>query len=286
VPRPLVRGARFHVQSMGAGPDVVLVHGLGSNLAFWYFGVAPLLAPDHHVVAYDLRGHGLSDATVDGYTTHDQAQDLLALLDHLGVRRPTLIGHSFGAAIALHAAAIDADAVEQVVVADGFLPAFEGRGPSAKDADARASVERLRTLGVDVPDDLPRVAYGVLADLEAAALHRDATRPSIDAGISRRALDRWRLLRSRTHVVRDVHDASLDAALLARVACPVRAVYGDRTPCAATMTALRSALPGLELTVVPDAGHLLPLLGPDRFVDASGLGTGRGTQREAVLRDA
>jgi pimeloyl-ACP methyl ester carboxylesterase len=271
---------------MGAGPDVVLVHGLGSNLAFWYFGVAPLLAIGHRVTAYDLRGHGLSEATVDGYTTFEQAHDLLALLDHLGVRRPTLVGHSFGAAIVLHAAVIDPDAAERVVVSDGFLPAFEGQVQSANDTDLRATIERLRVLGVDVPDDLPRIAYGMAADLEAAALHRGAIRQSIDAGISRRALDRWRLLRSTTHVVPDVHDASLDAGLLGSLHCQVRAVYGDRTPCSATMTALLDALPGLELTEVPDAGHLLPLLDPDRFVDVMALGAAGGVGHEAVLRGA
>lgn len=44
MPQVVARGVRTHYQQLGSGPDLVLVHGLGANLAFWYVGAAPLLA--------------------------------------------------------------------------------------------------------------------------------------------------------------------------------------------------------------------------------------------------
>src|SRR3712207_3517403 len=103
MPKVLAGGVRTHYQQLGEGPDVVLVHGLGANLAFWYLGAAPLIATDHRVTAYDLRGHGLTARTPSGYSTGQLAADLMAVLDRLKIERTTLIGHSYGAAIALHA---------------------------------------------------------------------------------------------------------------------------------------------------------------------------------------
>ena len=123
-----VRGVRTHLRQLGSGPDVLMVHGLGSNLAFWYLTVAPLLARDARVTVYDLRGHGLSAATPQGYSSGELALDLLALSDSLGAVRPILVGHSFGGAVALHAAALEPLRVRGVVLADGYLPVFERRG--------------------------------------------------------------------------------------------------------------------------------------------------------------
>ena len=88
MPQVVARGVRTHYHQLGSGPDLVLVHGLGANLAFWYLGAAPLLAADHRVTAYDLRGHGLTARTPAGYTTAELAADLVALLDQLGSSGP------------------------------------------------------------------------------------------------------------------------------------------------------------------------------------------------------
>lgn len=120
-----VRGVRTHLRQLGTGPDVVMLHGLASNLAFWYFTVAPLIARHARVTVYDLRGHGLSSAPPRGYTTGELAEDLLGLCDAVGAVRPVLVGHSFGGAVALHAASADPSRVEAVVLADAYLPVFE-----------------------------------------------------------------------------------------------------------------------------------------------------------------
>src|SRR5262245_8041617 len=86
----------------GCGREpVVLIHGLASSLAFWYFRIAPDLARQHRVVMLDLRGHGRSSMPATGYAGAAMAADLHALLDHLAVERAHVIGHSFGGNVAL-----------------------------------------------------------------------------------------------------------------------------------------------------------------------------------------
>src|SRR5215471_538580 len=99
----LIRGIQTHYQARGEGPDVVLIHGLCSSLASWYNGTMPsLVSAGFRVTVYDLRGHGLSELTPNGYSSYEMAEDLKAFLDGLGIDRVLLAGHSFGGAIAMH----------------------------------------------------------------------------------------------------------------------------------------------------------------------------------------
>src|SRR4051794_12824829 len=93
----LKNGLKLHFQRMGNGPDLVMIHGLTGNLAVWHLHIAPVLAERFNVLTYDLRGHGYSDKPRTGYSADDMAVDLLELLDSVGISRPTLVGHSFGA---------------------------------------------------------------------------------------------------------------------------------------------------------------------------------------------
>jgi pimeloyl-ACP methyl ester carboxylesterase len=81
----------------------------------------PDLQRDYRVLTYDLRGHGRSDTPPVGYTTGDMAADLLAILDALGINRPTLVGHSWGADIVLHFALLHPERVAGLVVVEGAL---------------------------------------------------------------------------------------------------------------------------------------------------------------------
>src|SRR5579872_3908541 len=101
----LKSGLRLHYQTVGSGPDLVMVHGLTGNLAVWHLNIVPQLADHFRVLTYDLRGHGYSDVPPTGYSPDDMACDLLGLLDALEIERPTIAGHSYGADIALYFAA-------------------------------------------------------------------------------------------------------------------------------------------------------------------------------------
>lgn len=88
----------FHAR--GAGPAIVLLHGVGMNKAFW----APQVADferDHRVVACDLLGHGDSAPPPAGAELADYGNAVLGLLDHLGIGTAAVIGHSMGALVAI-----------------------------------------------------------------------------------------------------------------------------------------------------------------------------------------
>lgn len=106
----------------GQGPDVVvLVHGLGGNLAGWHLTIVPELQREYRVVTYDLRGHGRSDAPPAGYSTGDMVQDLRGILDALGIEKAALVGHSWGADIVLHFALLNPDRVSELIIVEGAM---------------------------------------------------------------------------------------------------------------------------------------------------------------------
>ena len=101
-----VPGARLHVResgdSGGSGPAILLVHGLGGQSAHFDYGVADTLAQNHRVVAVDRPGSGHSQRDpASPADVSTQAAALAALIDKLGLDRPTVAGHSLGGAIAL-----------------------------------------------------------------------------------------------------------------------------------------------------------------------------------------
>jgi pimeloyl-ACP methyl ester carboxylesterase len=90
------RGLDFHYAEAGAGDDVVLcLHGWPQHWYEWRH-LMPALADRHRVLALDLRGYGWSDAPPDGYEKENLADDVLAVLDELGVERVKLVGHDWG----------------------------------------------------------------------------------------------------------------------------------------------------------------------------------------------
>ncbi|MCG6206450.1 alpha/beta fold hydrolase [Rhodopseudomonas sp. HC1] len=93
-------GLRWHVQQMGRGPVLLLLHGTGAATHSWRM-LAPLLAEHFTVVAPDLPGHGFTDTPhACRMSMAAMAQDLAALLRGLGHRPVMVAGHSAGAAVA------------------------------------------------------------------------------------------------------------------------------------------------------------------------------------------
>jgi pimeloyl-ACP methyl ester carboxylesterase len=90
------RGLEFHYAEAGSGDDVVLcLHGWPQHWYEWRH-LMPALADRHRVIALDLRGYGWSEAPPDGYEKENMADDVLAVLDELGLERVKLVGHDWG----------------------------------------------------------------------------------------------------------------------------------------------------------------------------------------------
>lgn len=94
------RGLKFHVAEAGSGDDVVLcLHGWPQHWYEWRH-LLPALSDRRRVLALDLRGFGWSDAPRGGYEKENLADDVLAVLDALGIQRVKLVGHDWGAGVA------------------------------------------------------------------------------------------------------------------------------------------------------------------------------------------
>lgn len=123
-----LRGLTFHYRDWG-GPDadtddsgrpILLLHGLASTCHIWDL-VAPLLASDCRVVALDQRGHGQSAQVSDGYDFATVSADAAAFIDAMGWRRPLIVGHSWGADVALELAAAQPQIAAGLVFVDGGM---------------------------------------------------------------------------------------------------------------------------------------------------------------------
>lgn len=116
-----VEGIRLRYRESGAGEPIVLLHGFVDDMQVW-FGLGDSLATEHRVIALDQRGHGESDAPAgaSGYG-REMGEDVIRLLDHLGLRRAHLAGHSMGAVIASYVAVRHPDRVATVSL---LAPAF------------------------------------------------------------------------------------------------------------------------------------------------------------------
>jgi len=80
MPKIKANGINLHYITVGAGPDVVMLHGFLGNLAVWHLYMVPLLRREFRVTTYDLRGHGYSEVTPSGYSAGDMAEDLRCFL--------------------------------------------------------------------------------------------------------------------------------------------------------------------------------------------------------------
>ena len=97
-------GISLRYAAEGAGKPVVLIHEMGGSLESWSL-VAPLLASRRHVIRYDTRGAGFSEKIRGPLSIDTMTDDLVALLDGLGIaEKVALVGTAVGGAIALHTA--------------------------------------------------------------------------------------------------------------------------------------------------------------------------------------
>jgi pimeloyl-ACP methyl ester carboxylesterase len=116
-----VNGTRLHYRSAGRGEPVVLLHGYTQTSHMWLPLIA-VLAKTNTVIVPDLRGAGASAKPESGYDKKTLAQDVHALVESLGHRRVTLVGHDIGLMVAYAFAAQYPDQVARIVLMDAFLP--------------------------------------------------------------------------------------------------------------------------------------------------------------------
>ena len=137
-------GLTHHYREWGdpSGPPLVMLHGTGHCAGVWGY-CARRLAGDFRVMAFDQRGHGGTEDPAGGWTFQALAEDLLAILDRLGLEGAAVVGHSSGGLAAIMADSMRPGAIGKAVLAEVVIQRSEGAsGPDLAEVAARTRRKR------------------------------------------------------------------------------------------------------------------------------------------------
>jgi len=245
-------GARLHYDLSGdqAGEPIVFVHGFSLDRRVWDDQL-PAFGTVHRVLRYDARGFGRSSLPT---TEYDHADDLRALVDHLGLGPVHLVGLSMGGGIAARFALAHPDATRSLVLVDAAIPGYRWSPPFGALFPALQQAARER--GVAVAREL-----WLASDLFEPARERPAVAAKLEAIVADYSGWHW--------LHRNPERAEAPSALdrIDRVEAPTLLVVGERDLPDFHDVADRIAarLPGAERVRIPGAGHMSNIEEPDRF---------------------
>lgn len=276
MPEIIVDDVALHYQCFGEGENLVLIHGLGANLAFWFPGIASMLSQNYRVILYDLRGHGKSAIPTSGYSIAHMTSDLNALLEHLGVEHFHVVGHSFGARVALHYATLCPHQVATLTLADTQFMCLQPKMRLREWFYWQTWKQQLQEQGVSVPFDDEFIDFRLLKQLNQVSI--DLTQNSLVTkrrGLSLKNRDmgqkgaaRWEQLMTTTTAKQEFDDEQqITAENIRNIAMPTLAVYGEYSPCLPTCTQLKQIIKDCEVVIHPQVGHFHPVVKPKMFVD-------------------
>ncbi len=225
-----LNGIQLHYEERGKGEPLLLLHGFGMCGPGDWGAIADELAKSHRVILPDLRGHGWSTNPSGKFTMRQSAEDIRALLDHLGIRRARAMGISAGGMTLLHLATKYPNRIDSMVVI-GATTHFPEQ-----------TRKLLRNIGASPP-----------SKEELDMLRRCASRGEAQ----------MRELMGQFIGFKDSHeDMNLTPPYLATIKARTLIVHGDRDEFfpVAIPVEMYTAIPGSQLWIVPQGGHV-PIYG-------------------------
>ncbi|HEX8968714.1 MAG TPA: 2-succinyl-6-hydroxy-2,4-cyclohexadiene-1-carboxylate synthase [Chloroflexota bacterium] len=254
-----LNGLEFHVESEGAGPALLVLHGFTGSVRAWD-DLRAELTSSARVIAIDLIGHGRSAIPVDvaRYTLDWAAADLEALLDALGLERVDLLGYSMGGRLALHFALRAPQRLRRLILesASAGIDNPADRQQRARSDDALAS--RILVDGV----------AAFVAEWEQVPLLLPAAHVSAQARAAQHAQRLSNDPLGLANSLRGMGAGQQDPlwARLPELDLPVYVIVGERDArYQAIGQRMSTLLPRARLDVVPQAGHTVHLDQPRAF---------------------
>ncbi|MFO0996151.1 MAG: alpha/beta fold hydrolase [Alphaproteobacteria bacterium] len=247
---PLKRAHDTAWQEHGAGSPVVFIHGLGMDQHMWA-GQVHALADRYRVITYDLIGHGESVKRAGPYSLAMFDEQLQVLADACGIERFALIGFSLGGLIAQTFALAHPQRLHALVIMNAVYD---------RNAEERAAVlARAHAIAESGP-----------AATIDTALERWLTpgfrraRPDVETAVRRRVMTNDPACYAAAYRVFAEADAEL-AGRLHAIRCPALVITGENDSGSHPAMAKRmaDAIPGAELTILPESRHLAPMEDPD-----------------------
>jgi pimeloyl-ACP methyl ester carboxylesterase len=250
----MLNGIRMHYTDEGAGPAVVLLHAFPLSGAMWR-PQAAALRDRYRLIVPDLRGFGGSDAPPGSYTMEQQADDVVALIDQLGLEQVALCGLSMGGYIALALMRSHPARVRALALCDTRAGADSEEGKAGREGNARLAEERGPAAIAD------KMIPGLVAPAAPEAL-RDELRALVLANSADGIAGALRGMAQRPD----------SAPGLAAIAVPTLVVVGaeDTLTPPAEARALHAAIAGSRLVEIAGAGHLASMERPAEFTAALG----------------
>ena len=249
----MIDGLYFEEHGPPNGEPLILSAGLGGSGAYWAPNL-PALAERHRVILYDHRGTGRSDRTLpDSLFVEDMADDVLALLDGLGIERAHFVGHAAGGLIGLALALAAPQRLGKLVVVNGW---------AALDANtARCFEARLALLRDSGPRAYLRAQPIFLFPATWTSEHRDALDEELEAQLAAfpgaETMEK-RIAALQTFYVEDrLEEISVPALGLA-------AKDDILVPQTCTQ-ALAGGIPGASAALMDWGGHACNVTDPDKF---------------------
>lgn len=263
-----VQGRTVHVDIRGSGPDLILLHGASGNSRDFTFTLADRLAARYRVLAFDRPGLGWTD-DIGPQTDNPiaQAELLRAAAGQLGVRRPVVLGHSYGGAVAMAwGLRAPGDTAALVIVSGATMP-WPG--------DLSGWFAFLDTpLGDRVgPPLLTALAPVSLGDRIMADIFKPQAVPAgyadyIGVGLAARR-GNYRANAAQITGLRPY--LRVMAPGYSQLTLPVEVIHGGRdtiVPAGIHALPLSDALPNAALTILPDQGHMPQHGDPQAIIDA------------------
>jgi pimeloyl-ACP methyl ester carboxylesterase len=257
-----VNGARLFYELTGSGDPLVLVHGSWVDHTSWQL-VVPDLARSFRVLAYDRRGHSLSERPLGQGSRREDEEDLAALMEALDLAPAHVVGNSFGGSIALGLAARRPDLFRSLIVHEAPL-----MGLVADDAELRPLMMEFWGRIESVVDQLRA------GDIEGGT-RRFVEEVALGPGMWEQLPEEVRQMNMNNaptflDEVQDPKAADLDVSALLRFSSPVLLTEGDQSPpwFPKIMSKLAGAIDGAERLTFSGAGHVPQLTHPDEYVRA------------------
>jgi len=187
-----VNGLKLYYETHGAGRPLILLHG-GLASGEMFEPVLPLLAERHQVITPDLQGHGRTADIDRPIDVRLMAGDIAALIDHLKLDKPDLVGYSLGGGVALHTAAQYPAKVRRLVAAsanirpDAIYPEMrvqQGQVNAAaaefmKDTPMYRLYQRVAPRPEDFPRLLDKIGASMSKDFDYSAEVRGLQMPTL-----------------------------------------------------------------------------------------------------------
>jgi pimeloyl-ACP methyl ester carboxylesterase len=265
--RVTVGGVPLHVVSKGAGPHVVLIHGSSGSVRDFTFGLMERLAERYTVLAIDRPGHGWSEAGIDSDRLETQARMVREAAASIGAVRPIVVGHSYGAAVALRWAIDAPDTVAGVVAVAGVSQPWDTGLPLFYRITSHPLLRHVAN-----PLIAAWVPLSIIERSVRSVFHPDAVPygyvSHFGPAMSARTSTLIENARQRRHLLREVQAMVPHYADIRR---PVEIIHGQADATVGVdhhAGPLQDDLPAATLTVLPGVGHMPHHAEPDAVIAA------------------